>query len=116
MKVGATFPQGEFGDDTIAVRDFAQAADELGYSHLIAYDHVLGARHEGREQKLPAGGYHDLHAFREPLVLFGFVAAITSRIELVTGILVLPQRQTALVAKQAAEVSMLSAGRLRLGV
>jgi probable F420-dependent oxidoreductase len=114
IEIGATFPQSEFGDDTIAVRDFAQAAEELGYSHLIAYDHVVGARLEHREPKLV--GYSDTDPFHEPLVLFGFLAAITSRIELATGILVLPQRQTVLVAKQAAEVYMLSGGRFRLGV
>jgi probable F420-dependent oxidoreductase len=108
-RIGATFPQTVFGDDPIAVRDFAQAAEDLGYSHVLAYDHVLGARREGF-------GFTDAHPFHEPLVLFGFLAAITSRIELVTGVVILPQRQTVLVAKQAAEVQILSGGRLRLGV
>jgi probable F420-dependent oxidoreductase len=113
VKIGAVFPQTRFADDTAAVREFAVTADLLGYSHLLAYDHVLGAAHAGRDFK---GTYDEWDPFHEPLVLFGYFAGITSRIELVTGILVLPQRQTALVAKQAAEVDLLSGGRLRLGV
>lgn len=114
MQLGVVFPQLEIGADPAVIRDFAQAADELGYAHLIAYDHVLGANPER------PGGFrgpytHD-SVFHEPLVLFGYLAAVTAQIELWTGIVILPQRQTVLVAKQAAEVAVLSGGRLVLGV
>jgi len=108
------FPQFEIGEDPGVVRDFAQAADELGYAHLTAFDQVVGL---GRASR-PAWRYvHDADdAFHEVFVLLGFLAAVTRRIELVTGVLVLPMRGTALVAKQAAEIDLLSGGRLRLGV
>ena len=114
MKLGVVFPQTELGADPGAVRDYVQAAEDLGYSHLIAYDHVLGAD----VQHYPdwTGGYNSQDMFHEPLVVFGYMAAITTKLELVTAILILGQRQTALVAKQAAEVDVLSGGRLRLGV
>ena len=114
MRVGVVFPQTEIGPDPVAIRDYVQAAEDLGYSHLIAYDHVLGADtrfHEGW-----SGGYALNDMFHEPLVVFGYMAAITKTLELVTAILILGQRQTALVAKQAAGVDVLSGGRLRLGV
>ena len=114
MRVGVVFPQTEIGPDPVAIRDYVQAAEDLGYSHLIAYDHVLGADtrfHEGW-----SGGYALNDMFHEPLVVFGYMAAITKTLELVNAILILEQRQTALVAKQAAEVDVLSGGRLRLGV
>jgi probable F420-dependent oxidoreductase len=114
MQYGVVFPQIEFGNDVQAIKDYAQAAEALGYDYLLAYDHVLGA-HPNREPKLTGPYTHD-HPFHEPLVLFGFLAGITKRLQLTTGILILPQRQTALVAKQAAEVDVLSGGRLRLGV
>ena len=113
MKVGVVFPQTEIGADPASIRTYARGVEELGFSHLVAYDHVLGADpqvHRGWS------GPYDVHTtFHEPMVLFGYLAAITS-LELVTGILILPQRQTALVAKQAAEVDILSHGRLRLGI
>jgi probable F420-dependent oxidoreductase len=115
MRFGATFPTTEIGDDPVAVRDFAQAAEALGYSHIVAYDHVLGAEHAGREPKL-WGPYTEADPFHEPFVLFGFLAGVTSTIEFETAVIILPQRQTVLVAKQAAEVDVLSGGRLRLGV
>ena len=115
MKIGVVFPHQEIGDDPMVIRDWAQTAEDLGYSHITAYDHVLGAVHEGRTPKL-MGPYTEDDAFHEPLVLFGFLAGCTSRIELTTGILILPQRQTSLVAKQVAEVDILSNGRMRLGV
>jgi len=115
MKIGAIFPTTEIGSDPSAVRDWAQAAEELGYDHVIVYDHVLGAVHEGREPKL-LGPYTERDAFHEPFVLLAYLAALTQRIELTTGVLILPQRQTALVAKQAIELDLLSRGRLRLGV
>ena len=115
MKIGTVFPHQEIGDDPIVIRDWAQAAEDLGYSHILAYDHVLGAVHDGREPAL-LGPYDEEDAFHELFVLFGYLAACTIRVELVTGVLILPQRQTALVAKQATEVDILSGGRLRLGV
>jgi probable F420-dependent oxidoreductase len=115
MKFGAIFPTTEIGSDPQAIRDWIQAAEELGYSHVIAYDHVLGAVHQGRTPPL-TGPYTERDAFHEPLTLFAFCAALTRRIELATGVVILPQRQTALLAKQAAEVDLLSKGRLRLGV
>ena len=115
MRLGAVLPTTEIGDDPVAIRDWAQAAESLGYSHLIAYDHVLGAVHDRREPKL-WGPYTENDAFHEPFVLFGFLAAVTSRVELETAVIILPQRQAVLVAKQAAEIDVLSGGRLRLGV
>jgi probable F420-dependent oxidoreductase len=114
MRIGVTFPQTELGGDAGAVRAYAQRVEELGYTHLLAYDHVLGA--DAEVHKGWAGPY-DVHTtFHEPLVMFGYLAAVTTTLELVTGVIILPQRQTALVAKQAAEVDLLSNGRLRLGV
>ena len=114
MKTGVVFPQTEIGADPAAVRDYVQAAEGLGYSHLMVYDHVLGAdtRHHANWQ----GGYTSESMFHEPFVLFGYLAGITTQLEMVTGVLILGQRQTALVAKQAAEVDLLTGGRLRLGV
>ena len=108
------FPQTEIGADPGAVRAFAQAAEEIGYRHLLAYDHVLGADVSQRSDW--PGPYTAEHQFHEIFVLFGYLAAIAPALELVAGVLVLPQRQTALVAKQAAEVDLLAGGRLRLGV
>ncbi|MGI9324320.1 MAG: LLM class F420-dependent oxidoreductase [Pseudomonadales bacterium] len=115
MNIGAVFPHQEIGDDPVVIRDWAQSAEGLGYSHILAYDHVLGALHEGREPPL-WGPYTESDSFHEIFVLFGFFAACTQRIGLTSGILILPQRQTTLVAKQTAEVDVLSGGRLRLGV
>ncbi|MEE2949026.1 MAG: LLM class F420-dependent oxidoreductase [Chloroflexota bacterium] len=114
MKTGAVFPQTEIGSDPAAVRDYVQAVEELGYAHMMVYDHVLGAdtsHHANWE-----GSYTSESMFHEPFVLFGYLAGITTKIELVTAVLILGQRQTALVAKQAAEVDLLTGGRLRLGV
>ncbi|MDE3095302.1 MAG: LLM class F420-dependent oxidoreductase [Chloroflexota bacterium] len=114
MRLGVVFPQTEIGSDPAAIRDYAQAAEQLGYRHILVFDHVLGAhadRFEGRFR--PPYSYQT--PFHEPFVLFGYLAALTS-LELVTGIVILPQRQTALVAKQAAEVDVLTGGRMRLGV
>ena len=115
MRFGATFPTTEIGDDPVAIRDFAQAAEGMGFSHIVAYDHVLGAEHAGREPKL-WGPYRETDPFHEPFVLFGFLAGVTTTIEFETAVIILPQRQAVLVAKQAAEVDVLSGGRLRLGV
>jgi probable F420-dependent oxidoreductase len=114
MKYGVVFPQTEFGNDPQAIKDYAQTAEGLGYDYVLVYDHVLGA-HPHREPRL-TGPYTYEHSFHEPMVLFGFLAAVTRRLELVTGILILPQRQTVLVAKQTAAVDVLSGGRLRLGI
>ena len=115
MQVGVVFPQTEIGSDPAVIRDFAQAAEGLGYAHVFVYDHVVGAVHEDRVPPL-TGPYTEETPFHEPFVLLGFLAAHTATIGLTTGVLILPQRQTALVAKQAAEVDILSGGRLRLGV
>ena len=115
MKLGAIFPTTEIGSDPTAIRDWIQTAEDLGYAHVIVYDHVLGAEHAGREPAL-AGPYTETDAFHEPLTLLAYLAGVTTRIELCTGVVILPQRQTALVAKQAAEIDLLSRGRLRLGV
>ena len=113
MNIGVVFPQTEIGPDRGAIRAFAEHVEALGFSHLLAYDHVLGADPAVHQ---PWSGPYDVDTtFHEPFVLFGYLAAITS-IELVTGIIILPQRQTALVAKQAAEVDLLTGGRFRLGV
>ena len=113
-KFGVIFPQIEFPPDATAVCDYAQAAEALGYAHIVAYDHVLGANPER------PGGWHGpythLDPFLEPFVLFSYLAGLTSRVQFVPGVLILPQRQTALVAKQAATLDVLSGGRLRLGV
>jgi probable F420-dependent oxidoreductase len=114
MRIGVVFPQTEIGSDPAGVRDYAQAVEELGYTHLLAYDHVVGA-HPDRPGGW-RGPYTHLSQFHEPLTLFAYLAGITSSLELVTNIIILPQRQTVLVAKQAAEVDVLSRGRLRLGV
>lgn len=112
MQIGVTFPQTEIGADPVAIRDYAQAAEGAGYSHLVAFDHVLGADPTNRPgwQK-----YTSQHMFHEPFVLFGYLAALT-KLELVTAVIILPQRQTALVAKQAVEVDILTGGKMRLGV
>jgi probable F420-dependent oxidoreductase len=114
VQIGVVFPQSELAGDLGAARAYAEAVEALGYRHLLVYDHVVGADpavHTGW-----AGPYDLSTTFHEPFVLFGFLAGITTTIELVTGIVILPQRQTVLVAKQAAEVDRFSGGRLRLGV
>ena len=114
MRLGAVFPQNESTADPGAMREYIGAIEDMGYQHVELYDHVLGASPDR------AGGwngpYTHEHLFHEVLVTLGYLAGITSQIELVTSVLILPQRQTALVAKQAAEIDVLSGGRLRLGV
>ena len=114
MRIGVALPQEATRADPIAVRDFAQAAEQLGYAHLEVYEHVLGASRETYPDL--AGPSRLEHAFYEPFVLFGYLAGQTRSLELVTGVIILSQRQTALVAKQAAIVDVLSGGRLRLGI
>ena len=115
MKVGVSYPTTEVAGDPDAVRKFIRAAEALGYEHMMAYDHVVKCPHDGREPKL-MGPYTDKDTFHDPFVLFSFAAAISDKLDFVTGVLVLPQRQTALVAQQAADVDLLSRERLRLGV
>ena len=114
MQLGVVFPQTEIGADPVAVRDYAQAAEGLGYKHMIIFDHVLGA--DTGHHKGWTGTYTSRDMFHEPFVVFGYLAALTQTLELVTAVIILGQRQTALVAKQAAEVDVLSGGRLRLGI
>ncbi|MEP0324112.1 LLM class F420-dependent oxidoreductase [Bauldia litoralis] len=114
MKIGALFPQFEIGLDPVSIRDFSQAADDLGYTHLTSFDQIIGLNKKSRPDWKYVHDAEDM--FHEIFVLFGYLAAVTTRIEFVTGILVLPMRGTALVAKQAAEVDVLSNGRLRLGI
>ncbi len=114
MKIGVVFPQTEIGADAGGVREYAQAVEAMGFSHILAYDHVIGANLASRPDW--QGPYNLDSMFHEPFVLFGFLAGLTTSVELVTGIVILPQRQTVLVAKQAAAVDVLSGGRLRLGI
>lgn len=114
MKVGVVFPQTEIGADPEVIAQFATTAEAAGYGHLVVYDHVLGASTASRPDW--QGPYTSESMFHEPFVLFGYLAALTKTLELVTAIIILPQRQTALVAKQAACVDVLARGRLRLGI
>jgi probable F420-dependent oxidoreductase len=115
VHVGVVYPQTELRGDAGAVRVIGRAAEDLGFDHILAYDHVLGAVHADRARPL-TGPYDEHDPFHDPLVLFAYLAGITQRIQFATGVLVLPQRQTALVARQAADVDLLSGGRLRLGI
>ena len=125
MEIGAIFPLNEIGNDPAVIKDYAQAAEALGYDYILAFDHVLGANPAShtlyRTPMPPTIGaetepYGYTHAFHEIFVLLGFLAAATERIGFMTGVVILPQRQTALVAKQAAALDVLSGGRLRLGI
>ena len=114
MQIGAVLPHNEIGTDPGAMKAYAQGIEALGMTHMLLYDHVLGA-----DPNRPGGfqGPYDKDiAFHEPFTTFAFIAAVTNKIEMVSNVLILPQRQTALVAKQAAEVAVLSNNRLRLGV
>ena len=114
MRTGVVFPQTEIGSDPYVIRDYVQTAESLNYDHIVAFDHVIGANIASRPNW--TGTYESRDIFHEPFVLFGYIAGITKRIELTTGIIILPQRQTVLVAKQAAALDILSGGRLRLGI
>jgi len=114
MKMGVVFPQTEIGSDPAMIAKFATTAESLGYDHILAYDHVLGANTASRPDW--QGPYTTMSMFQEPFVLFAYLAGLTKTIELVTAVIILPQRQTALVAKQAACVDVISNGRLRLGI
>ena len=115
MKFGVVFPQTQIGADPLVLRDFVQAAEGMGYHHLLAYDHVLGANpnRPGWDARRP---YTCDDMFHEPFTLFSWMAGLTETIGFMTGVLILPQRQTALVAKQAAQVDLLSGGRFRMGI
>ncbi|MFD0660940.1 LLM class F420-dependent oxidoreductase [Thermocatellispora tengchongensis] len=113
MRIGVVLPQTELGADVGAVRAYGQGVEDLGFRHVMVYDHVVGADpavHQGWR-----GPYDVDSTFHEPMVLFGYLAALTS-LELVTSIIILPQRQTVLAAKQAAEIDLLTGGRFRMGV
>lgn len=114
MQIGLVYPQTEYPADPAAVRDYAQAADDLGYSHILAYDHILGANPDRPGGW--TGPYTHRESFMEPFLLFSYMAAVTTRLGFATGILILPQRETTLVAKQAAVLDVLCGGRLRLGI
>ena len=114
MQTGLVYPQIEYPTDPAAVRDYAQTAEALGFTHVLAYDHVLGANPDRPGGWTGPYTYRD--PFMEPFVLFTFMAAVTTRLGFIPGILILPQRETALVAKQAATLDVLCGGRLRLGV
>lgn len=114
MRIGVIFPQTEIGADVGAVRAYTERVEELGFTHLLTFEHVVGADPEVHAPW--KGPYNVKTMFHEPMVLFGYMAAITGVLELVTGVVILPQRQTVLVAKQAAEIDVLTQGRFRLGV
>jgi probable F420-dependent oxidoreductase len=116
MKLGVVYPQIELRGDPQAVHDVGVGVESLGYDHLLVYDHVVGAEHDADRDPPLWGPYTERDPFHEPLVMFGYLAAVTSRIELATGVMILPQRQTALVAQQAADADLLSRQRVRLGV
>jgi probable F420-dependent oxidoreductase len=113
MRIGVVFPQTEIGADPAGVKTYAQTVQQLGYEHLMAYDHVLGADPSNRPGWT---GYAASDLFHEPMVLFGYLAAVAPGLELVTGVIILPQRQTVLAAKQAAEVDVLTHGNFRFGI
>ena len=115
MQLGVAYPTRELDANPQNVRKYIRAAEELGYQHLLAYDHVIKTPHANRQPPLN-GPYTEKDSFQDPLVFFGFAAAVTEKLEFATGVLCLPQRQTAVVAQQAADVDLLSEGRLRLGV
>ena len=115
MEIGVIFPQTEIEPDVVAIRDFAQAAQELGYSYFFIADHVLGADASAYDHPL-FGMYNHETVVHESLTTMGYLAAVVPDMGLMSGILILPQRQTALVAKQAAEIDVLCGGKLRLGI
>jgi alkanesulfonate monooxygenase SsuD/methylene tetrahydromethanopterin reductase-like flavin-dependent oxidoreductase (luciferase family) len=110
MQLNAFFPSLDIGTDPAKIRDWAQAAEDLGYAYIEVPDHVFGAK--ARDGWVPL--YNEKDSFHETFVTLGFLAAVTKTIGLSSGILIAPQRQTGVIAKQAAEVDILSGGRLRL--
>jgi probable F420-dependent oxidoreductase len=116
VQVGAVFPQLELSGDPDAVRRFGIAVEQLGYKYLLAYDHILGAEHAGRKPPLPPNTGTEKDSFHDPIVLFSYLAGVTERLQFATGVLVLPSRPTVLVARQVADLDLVSGERLRLGV
>ncbi|HEX4891253.1 MAG TPA: LLM class F420-dependent oxidoreductase [Alphaproteobacteria bacterium] len=114
MRVGLLFPTLDIGSDFGGIRDYIETIEGLGYSHLLVPDHVMGAGLATRPDW--NGPYNYNNPFHEPFTLFGFIAGVTKKLEMASGVLILPQRQTVLVAKQAAQIDVMSKGRLRLGV
>jgi probable F420-dependent oxidoreductase len=114
MQIGVVFPQIESGTDPGFIREYTQATEDLGFKHILAYDHVLGASTKNRPDW--SGPYTSESLFHEPFVLFGYMAALSDKLEFVTGVIISPQRQTVLLAKQAAEVDVLTGGKFRLGI
>jgi probable F420-dependent oxidoreductase len=112
MQLNAIFPTRDIGSDPAKIRDWAQAAEDLGFAYIEVPDHVFGAAPRGDWNPT----YNEKDPFHETFVMLGFLAAVTKRIGLSSGVLISPQRQTGLIAKQAAEVDLLSNGRLRLGI
>lgn len=115
MKVGIVYPQPEIKGDIGAISTIARAVEDRGFDHLLVFDHVLGVDHADRDREFQ-GPYTDQDPFTDPLVMFAYLAGITHRIQLMSGVLILPQRQTPLVARQAADIDLLSDGRLILGI
>lgn len=114
MKIGVAYPTIELGGDPRSVRRFGLAAEELGFHHILVFDHVVATSHD-REIKLN-GAYTEKDPFHEPFTVFAYLAGLTTRIEFLSGVLILPQRPTVLVAKQAADIDLLSGQRLTLGI
>jgi probable F420-dependent oxidoreductase len=115
MRIGAVYPQTEAGGDPRNVRAFGLAMESMGLDHVLAYDHVAGASHAERDPPL-WGPYTEHDPFHDPMIMFAYLAGITQKLEFVTGVLILPQRQTVLLAKQATDLDLLSGERLRLGI
>src|SRR5438876_8044128 len=113
VQLGALVPQTEIGRDPGALREFAQGAEQLGFDYITAYEHVVGANIDRPERRGGRWPYTHQSMFHEPMVMLGFLAGVTSRVGFATTILILPQRQTVLLAKQAAEVDLLCGGRFR---
>ena len=114
MKIGAVFPQIEAGTDIAAITEYINNVESLGFDHILAFDHVLGANAASREDW--PWPYQHTDSFYEPITFYSYVAGITNNLELATGVVILPQRQTALFAKQTATLDLLAQGRLRLGI
>jgi probable F420-dependent oxidoreductase len=115
MQIGASYPTTEVPADPAVVRKFIRAVEQIGFSYVMLYDHVLVCPHEDRDPPL-TGPYTNKDSFHDPLVLFAYMVALSETLEFATGVLVLPQRQTALLAQQAAGLARLSEGRFRMGV
>ena len=114
MRIGAVFPQTEAGTDVAAIKEYVQSVEALGFDHILAFDHILGANASSRPGW--SGAYQHTDSFYEPITFYSYVAGISKHLELATGVIILPQRQTALFAKQSAILDLLSGGRLRLGI